>query len=70
MSVVLTGNQYACGIGVVFDGADALPSEEMSREYATASAREKSQLIQFRLQVESIQVIPATCAVGYPGFFG
>jgi hypothetical protein len=44
-SVVLAGNQDACGVGVPLDSAHGAPSKQMSAEYASTSAREKSQLI-------------------------
>jgi hypothetical protein len=45
-AVILSGEQYACGVGVALDGADSSPSEQVSAEYAATSAREKCQLIQ------------------------
>ena len=39
-AVILSGAQYASGVGVSFDGADSSPSKEMSAEYASTSARE------------------------------
>jgi hypothetical protein len=44
-SVVLSRDKNACGVGIVFDGADGLPSKELASEYASTSACEKSQLI-------------------------
>ncbi len=44
-SVILSGNKYACGVGVPFDGADGAPSEEFASENPATSACEKSQLI-------------------------
>jgi hypothetical protein len=43
-AVILSGEQYACGIGVVLDGADGAPSEQVAAEYSSTSAREKCQL--------------------------
>ena len=43
--VILSGAQYACGVGFPFNSADCPPSEEVPAEYASTSAREKSQLI-------------------------
>jgi hypothetical protein len=45
-AVVLSGAQYACGVGFPFDGADGSPSKEFAPKDASTSAREKSQLIQ------------------------
>jgi hypothetical protein len=45
-SVILSGGKYACGVGVPLDGAHGSPSEQVPAEYASTSAREKSQLIQ------------------------
>ena len=45
VSVVLPGDQNACGVSVPLDGADGSPAEQMPAEYASTSAREKSQLI-------------------------
>ena len=45
-SVVLTGNENTRGVGVPLDGTYSAPSEEMTSEQATPSAREKSQLIE------------------------
>jgi hypothetical protein len=45
--VILSGAQYACGIGFPFNGANGSPSEQLSTENASTSAREKSQLIHF-----------------------
>jgi hypothetical protein len=39
-AVILPGAQYACGIGIVFDGADGAPSKEVAAEYAASSACE------------------------------
>ena len=39
-SVVLPGDQYVPCVGVVLDGADGAPSEEVPPEYASTSARE------------------------------
>jgi hypothetical protein len=44
-SVVLPGGKNACCVGFSLDGADRSPSEELAAEYASTSAREKSQLI-------------------------
>jgi len=44
-SVVLAGNQDACGVGVPLDSAHGAPSKQMSTEDAATSAREKSQLM-------------------------
>jgi hypothetical protein len=44
-SVILAGNQDACGVGVPLDSAHGAPSKEMSTEDASTSAREKSQLM-------------------------
>jgi hypothetical protein len=38
--VILSGEQYACGVGVELDGADGAPAEECAAEYASTSARE------------------------------
>jgi hypothetical protein len=43
--VILTGNQDACSVGVPLNSAHGAPSKQMSAEYASTSAREKSQLI-------------------------
>jgi hypothetical protein len=42
----LTGNENARGVGVPLDGTYSAPSEEMTPEDASTSAREKSQLIE------------------------
>jgi hypothetical protein len=44
-AVILSGAQYARGVGVALDGAHATPAEEFAAEDASTSAREKSQLI-------------------------
>ena len=44
-SVILPCDEYACGVGVPLDGAHGFPSKEVPSEYASTSAREKSQLI-------------------------
>jgi hypothetical protein len=44
-SVVLSLCQNGCGVGITFNGAHALPSEEFPSKNASTSAREKSQLI-------------------------
>ena len=44
-STILSGEQYACGVGLDFNGADCSPSEDLATEYSSTSAREKSQLI-------------------------
>ena len=46
-AVVLPCDQYACGVGVLLDGADGSPPEQVATEDASTSAREKSQLIHF-----------------------
>jgi hypothetical protein len=40
----LSSHKYACGIGVVLDGANGAPSEQVPAEYPATSAREQSQL--------------------------
>lgn len=37
---ILSGEQYAGGVGVALDGANCSPSEEVSSEYASTNARE------------------------------
>ncbi len=44
-AVILSVEQYACGIGFDFNGADCPPSEQVASKNAPASACEKSQLI-------------------------
>jgi hypothetical protein len=44
-SVVLSRDKNACGVGVVFNGADGVPPKEFASEYSATSACEKSQLI-------------------------
>jgi hypothetical protein len=39
-AVILSGEQYARGVGVVLDGADGSPAEKLASEYASTSARE------------------------------
>jgi hypothetical protein len=39
-AVVLAGDENARGVGVKFDGADGMPSEQLAAEYAATSARE------------------------------
>jgi hypothetical protein len=39
-AVVLTGHEYACGVGVELDSANGSPSEQDAAEYASTSARE------------------------------
>jgi hypothetical protein len=46
-AVILSGGKYACGVGLPLDSADGAPSEQVSSENASTSAREKSQLIHF-----------------------
>jgi hypothetical protein len=45
-AVVLPLCKNGCGVGIKFNGADGSPPEELSPEYSSTSAREKSQLIQ------------------------
>ena len=45
MSVVLSCDENARGVGVNLNRADGCPSEDFSAEYSATSAREKSQLI-------------------------
>ncbi|WMB15593.1 hypothetical protein O4G19_01585 [Akkermansia muciniphila] len=40
-AVILAGEQYACGVGIEFDGADGSDAEQFASEYASTSAREK-----------------------------
>jgi hypothetical protein len=47
-SVVLAGNQDARGVGIPFHSAHGSPSKQVSAEYASTSACEKSQLIHSR----------------------
>lgn len=44
--VVLASHENACGVGIALDGADGSPSEQVTAEDASTSAREKSQLIE------------------------
>jgi hypothetical protein len=44
-SIVLSLRQNGCGEGITFNCAQRSPPEEVSPEYASTSAREKSQLI-------------------------
>jgi len=44
-SVILPLDEYSCGVGFVFNGADCPPSKQVSGKYASTSACEKSQLI-------------------------
>lgn len=44
-SVVLSGDKYACGVGVNLDSADDSPAEPVACEQAATNAREQSQLI-------------------------
>ena len=44
--VVLASHENACGVAVKLDGADGSPSEQVTAEDASTSAREKSQLIE------------------------
>ena len=46
-AVILSGGKYASWVWLPLDGADCSPSEEMTSEYSSTSAREKSQLIHF-----------------------
>jgi hypothetical protein len=39
-AVILSGDKYACGVGVEFDGADGSPSEQVAAENAATSACE------------------------------
>jgi hypothetical protein len=39
-SVILSGDKYACCVGVSFDGAHGSPVEQVAAEYASTSARE------------------------------
>lgn len=50
-SVVLSGDQYACGISVVLNCRKRSPSEQVGRKNASTSARENSQLIHRSLLV-------------------
>jgi hypothetical protein len=40
-AVILSGDKYARGIGVVLDGADGAPAEEVSSEYASTCPGEQ-----------------------------
>jgi hypothetical protein len=44
-AVILSGGKYASCVGFPLNGADCSPSEQMSSEYSSTSACEKSQLI-------------------------
>jgi hypothetical protein len=46
---VLSLGKALAAVGIEFDGADGSPAEQFAAEYASTSAREKSQLIQFYL---------------------
>jgi hypothetical protein len=52
-SVILSGAQNACGVGVALDSADRAPPEQVTREYSATNAREKSQLIHAALAAHS-----------------
>jgi hypothetical protein len=39
-AVILSGDKYACGVGVPLNGAHGVPSEQVPAEYASTSARE------------------------------
>jgi hypothetical protein len=59
-AVILSGDEYACGIGFPLDGANGSPSEQVSAKNSATSACEKSQLIQInplrrRLSTRSAQ---------------
>jgi hypothetical protein len=45
--VILSGAQYACGIGFPFDCTNGSPAKQLAAEYSSTSACEKSQLIHF-----------------------
>jgi hypothetical protein len=36
----LSGDEYACGVGLALDGTDGCPAEEFASEYAATSAAE------------------------------
>ena len=40
-AVILSGEQYACGIGFELDGTDSSDSKQFAAKYASTSAREK-----------------------------
>jgi hypothetical protein len=44
-AVILSGGKYASCVGFPLDGADGTPSKQVTSEYASTSACEKSQLI-------------------------
>jgi hypothetical protein len=44
-AVILSGDKYACGVGLPLNGADRSPSKEVPAKDASTSAREKCQLI-------------------------
>jgi hypothetical protein len=44
-AVILSSGKYASCVGFPFNGADSSPSEEVTPEYSSTSACEKSQLI-------------------------
>ena len=44
-AVVLSGGKNACCVGIPLNGANGSPSKQLSSEYSSTSAREKSQLI-------------------------
>jgi hypothetical protein len=44
-AVILSGEQYTCGVGLPLDGADGSPSEQVATKNASTSAREKCQLM-------------------------
>jgi len=45
-AVELAGHQYACGIGIAFDGADDAPAEQFAGQDAASSARKEREFAQ------------------------
>jgi hypothetical protein len=54
-SVILSREQYACCVGFPLNGTDSAPSKQVSPEYSSTSACEKSQLIHVTSYINKIK---------------
>jgi hypothetical protein len=50
----LSRDKYACGVGVVLDGADGSPAEQLSAENPAASTGEQGKLAQWSISALEI----------------
>jgi hypothetical protein len=54
-AVILSGGKYASCVGFPLNGTDSAPSEQVSSEYSSTSACEKSQLIHVTSYINKIK---------------